>query len=54
MKSVVKNQKNMEKFGRLKDNNYLCRRFDIKQAQNEKNSKLLVVAWLKIQKIVRR
>jgi hypothetical protein len=38
----------------MKDNAYLCRRNVINLSKNEENCKLLVVAQLKIRKIVRR
>ena len=52
-----KNKKTPKKFCRMKDNMYFCRRNEIKTLKNkqyDKNSKLLVVAVLKIKIIVRR
>ena len=42
------------KFGRMKGNVYFCRQKVINETKYDKNCKLLVVAQLKIRKIVRR
>jgi hypothetical protein len=49
-----KSKKVAIKFGRMKGNVYFCRQKVIKRNENDKNCKLLVVAQLKIRKIVRR
>ena len=49
-----KSKKVAIKFGRMKGNVYFCRQKVIKRNENDKKCKLLVVAQLKIRKIVRR
>ena len=52
---LIENSKKVAiKFGRMKGNVYFCRQRVIKRNENDKNCKLLVVAQLKIRKIVRR
>ena len=53
-KNIEKSKKVAEKFGRMKGNAYFCRQKVKNETKNDDNNKLLVVAQLKIRKIVRR
>ena len=52
---LIENSKKVAiKFGRMKGNVYFCRQKVKNETKHDKNCKLLVVAQLKIRKIVRR